>query len=99
LKTIAAVDRLIAARLERYLSDAAALAASRLIHFPALTAAAAHSGPAAATRTHLFACLTAIGATVGLVLKTFAGIELLLTGSERELTSAIHTIQHFIDVH
>jgi hypothetical protein len=47
----------------------------------------------------LLARLAAIGATVRLVLKAFAGVELLLTRSERELTSAIHTVQHFIDVH
>jgi hypothetical protein len=97
LEAIAAVYRLIAARLERHLGNAAALAARGLIHFAAL--AAAHTGSTARARAHLLASLTAIGATVRFVLETFAGIELLFTGSERELPSAVHTVQHFIDVH
>jgi len=99
LKAIAAVDRLVAARLERHFGNAAALAARGLVHFATLTAAAAHTGSAARARAHLLTGLTAIGATVRLVLETFAGIELLFTGSERELPSAVHTVQHFIDVH
>jgi hypothetical protein len=98
LKTIAAVDRLVAARLERYLRNTAALAARRLVHFPAL-AATAHPGSAAGLRAHLLARLTAIGTTVRLVLKTFAGIKLLFTSGERELPSAVHTVQHFVNVH
>jgi hypothetical protein len=97
LEAIAAVHRLIAARLERHLGYAAALAARGLEHFTALSAA--HTGSASGTRTHLLASLTAIGATVRFVLETFAGIELLFTSGERELTPAVHTVQHFIDVH
>jgi hypothetical protein len=96
LEAIAAVHRLVAARLERHFGNAAALAARGLVHFPAL--AAAHTGPAG-TRAHLLARLAAVGATVGFVLETLAGVELLLSGRERELTSAIHTVQHFINVH
>jgi hypothetical protein len=68
-----------------------------LEHFAALTAA--HTGSATGIGTHLLARRAAIGATVRFVLETFAGVELLLTGSERELPSAVHTIQHFINVH
>jgi hypothetical protein len=32
-------------------------------------------------------------------LKTFAGVELLLAGRERELASTVHAVQHFINVH
>jgi hypothetical protein len=97
LETIAAVHRLVAARLERYLGYAAALAARGLEHFTALTAA--HTGSTARARAHLLPGLTAIGTTVGFVLETFAGIELLFTSGERELPAAVHTVQHFINVH
>jgi hypothetical protein len=98
LEAIAAVHRLIAARLERHLGNAAALAARGLVHFTALTAAAAHTGSAACI-AHLLARLTAIGTTVRFVLETFAGVELLLAGRERELASTVHAVQHFINVH
>jgi hypothetical protein len=97
LEAIAAVHRLVAARLERHFGNAAALAARGLVHFAALTAA--HSAATARTRAHLLTSLTAIGATIGFILETLAGVELLLTCRERELTSAIHTVQHFINVH
>jgi hypothetical protein len=99
LEAVAAIHRLVAARLERNLGDAAALAARGLEHFATLSTAAAHTGSAAGAGAHLLASLTAIGATVRLVLEAFAGIELLFTSGERELTSAVHTVQHFIDVH
>jgi hypothetical protein len=63
----------------------------------ARTSAAARA--AAALRAHLLARLTAIRATVWLILKTFAGVELLFSGRERKLTSTVYTVQHFIDVH
>ncbi|HLI96296.1 MAG TPA: hypothetical protein VKT72_09425 [Candidatus Baltobacteraceae bacterium] len=97
MEAIAAIDRLVTARLERYLGNAAALAARGLEHFTAL--AAAHSAAAARAVAHLLARLAAIGATVRLVLETFAGVELLLAGRERELTSTVHAVQHFINVH
>jgi hypothetical protein len=98
LEAIAAVYRFVAARLERLFRDAAALAAGGLEHFAALTAAAAHACAAAAV-AHLLARLTAIRTTIGLVLKTFAGVELLFAGRERELASTVHAVQHFINVH
>jgi hypothetical protein len=97
LEAIAAVHRLVAARLERHFRYTAALAAGRLEHFTALTAA--HAAAATRIGTHLLARSAAIGATVGFVLETLAGIELLFTGGERKLTSAIDAVQHFINVH
>jgi hypothetical protein len=97
LEAIAAVHRFVAARLERHLCYAAALAARSLEHFTALTAA--HSGSAAGTRAHLLTRLTAIGTTIRFVLETFACVELLFTSGERELPAAVHTVQHFINVH
>jgi hypothetical protein len=97
LEAIAAVHRLVAARLERHLGNAAALAARGLVHFTALTAA--HAGSAARAVAHLLTRLTAIGTTVRFVLETFAGVELLLAGRERELASTVHAVQHFINVH
>jgi len=99
LEAIAAVHRLIAAGLERNLGNAAALAARGLVHFAALTAAAAHTRAAARAVAHLLARLPAIGATVWLILETFAGVELLFAGRERELASTVHAVQHFINVH
>ena len=100
LEAVAAVHRLIAARLERHFRNAAALAAGCLVHFPALTAAA-HRGSAAAAagRAHLLARLPAIRAAVRLVLKAFAGIKLLFAGSKSELPTTIDAVQHFINVH
>ena len=50
-------------------------------------------------RPHRFACGTAIGTTVGLVLEAFLLVELLFTGTKDELAATIHTVQHFIYVH
>jgi hypothetical protein len=98
LEAIAAIHRLVAARLKRYFGNAAALAAGRLEHFTAALAAA-HSAAAAALRAHLLAGLTAIGTTVGFVLKAFAGVKLLLSCGKCKLTAAVNAVQHFIDVH
>ncbi|MFZ0683676.1 MAG: hypothetical protein WAM84_12450, partial [Candidatus Cybelea sp.] len=84
-----AIDRLIAARTERNLGYAAALAARCREHLArAARALAAVSATAAA---HLLARLTAIRATVGLVLEALLLVKGLLTGTEDERTSAIHT--------
>jgi len=94
LETIAAIYRLVAARLKWHFGYAAALAARGLEHFTVTLAART-----AAARAHLLARLPAIWTTVGLILKTFGGVELLLAGRERELTSTVNTVQTFIDVH
>jgi len=96
LEAIATIYRLVAARLERHLGYPAALAACSLEHFPAALAAA--RAPAA-LRAHRLARLPAIRTAVRLILKTFSGIELLLSGRECELISAVNTAQTFIDVH
>ncbi|HEV2262712.1 MAG TPA: hypothetical protein VGR69_10540 [Candidatus Rubrimentiphilum sp.] len=97
MKTIAAVHRLITAWLKRYFRDAAALAACRLVHFTRALAAA--HATTTALCAHLLARLTAIGATVRLILKTLAGVKLLFAGRKRELASTVNTVQHFINVH
>jgi hypothetical protein len=84
LEAIAAVDRFVAARLERNFRNAAALAAGRAEHF-ALAAAAgsaaartgAAAGSAAAGR---FTRRTAIGAPVGLIGKALHCKKLLFAG-------------------
>jgi len=43
--------------------------------------------------------LTAIRTAVRLILKTFAGVELLFSSCERELPPTVDAAQHFIDVH
>jgi hypothetical protein len=91
LETIAAIHRLVAARLKWHFRYAAALAARGLEHFTVALAAA--------RRAHLLARLPAIRTTVGLILKTFGGVELLLSSRECELTSTVNTVQTFIDVH
>jgi hypothetical protein len=99
-EAVAAIDRLVAAGLERNFRYAAALAARRSEHFA--RAAAAHAIASAATRTvgtHRFPRLTAILATVGLVLKTFLFVKALLARAEDEFPSAVHAVQHFICVH
>ena len=97
-KAIATVDRLIAARVERDLGDAAAVAARCREHLAraAGALAAAHS---TATGPHLLAGLTAVGAAVWLVLKAFLLVKALFARTEDKLTSAVHTVEHFIYVH
>ncbi|HEX8807291.1 MAG TPA: hypothetical protein VF741_10085 [Candidatus Aquilonibacter sp.] len=101
MKTIAAVHRLIATRVEWHLGHTAAIAAGRLEHLTRTrgTFAATTSHATAVLRAHGFARGTAIGATVRFVLKTFLLVKALLTGAEDELPATIHAVQHLIDVH
>ncbi|MGC2242766.1 MAG: hypothetical protein WBA06_03985 [Candidatus Aquilonibacter sp.] len=103
METIAAVHRLVAARLERHFGHAAALAASCAEHL-ALATATAVSAAAGTTRTATTTagCLTGgttIGATVRLVGKALHGEELLLAGRKRELARTINAVQKFILIH
>jgi hypothetical protein len=74
------------------------LAARRREHFT-WTATSGAFATALIRRAHGFARLTTVGATVRLVLKTFLLVKALFTGTEDELTSAVYTVEHFIDVH
>jgi hypothetical protein len=94
-EAIPAIDRFVAARIERHLSDAAALAARRREHFPGTSAALT----AAAAGAHLLARLAAIRTAIWLVLKTFLLVKALFARTEDELTSTVHTVEHFIYVH
>jgi hypothetical protein len=96
-EAIPAIHRLVAARIERNLRYATALTARRSEHFT--WTAAATFATALIRRTHGFARLTTIGATVRLVLKTFLLVKALFARAEDELTSAVYTVEHFIDVH
>src|SRR5690242_16637232 len=92
-EAIAAVNRLVAARLERNFRYAAALAASCFEHLAprsAVTSAVAATDRASAARS--FACRTAIRASAGFVRKAFAGIKFLFVCGERERASAIDAI-------
>jgi len=93
-ETIAAIDRLVATRLERNFRYSAALAAGGFEHF-----ARGAISATAARRLARFTSRTTVGATVGFVLKALCGIKFLFAGGKRELTSAIYTIQLFICVH
>jgi hypothetical protein len=90
LEAIAAVDRLIAARLERHFGRASAAAACRTEHL-ALTAAEATATAAisAACGTAGLTCLTAIGAAIWFVLEALLSVEFLLTGCKCKLRAAI----------
>jgi hypothetical protein len=96
LETIAAIDRFVTAWIERDFGDASALAASCGKHLPRTTAPLA---AACATRTHRFASLTAIRTAIRLVLKAFLFVKPLFARTENELSSAVHTVEHFIYVH
>ena len=92
LEAVAAVNRLVVARLERHFGRTSAAAACRAEHL-ALTAAetttAAAAVAAAACSTAGLASLTAIGAAIRFVLEAFLSIEFLLTGSKCKLCAAI----------
>lgn len=85
LEAVAAINRLIATRLEWHFGHAAALAAGRAEHFALATAAATAESAAATAATASAAARSltrsaAIGATVGLVLKALHGEKLLFAG-------------------
>jgi hypothetical protein len=105
-EAVAAVDGLVATRLERHFGRLTALAAGRLEHLAATAARSstaatgAVASTAAAARTALgLTGRAAFGATVGLILEAFAREELLFSGAENELTVAINAAQGFISIH
>ncbi len=93
LEAIAAVDGLVAARLERHLGRTSAAAARRAEHLtlsPAETAAATTAAiTAAAGGPAGLASCPAVRTTIWFVLETFLCVEFLLTGSKRKLRAAI----------
>jgi len=114
LEAIAAIDGLVAARLERHFGRLSALAAGGLEHLAARTArhpaacaravtaarAGTNAAAAAARGSSLrLACRTALGATIRLVLEAFAGKELLLARAKDELAVAVNAVQGFISIH
>jgi len=104
-EAIAAVNRLVAARLERHFGRLSALAAGRLEHLAATaTRRSAASAVASAAATAAGSTLSLTGgaafrATIGLVLEAFAREELLFAGAKNELAVAINAAQGFICVH
>lgn len=86
LEAIPAIDRTIAARLERHLSRLATTGASHLIH-GALAAAASARLPARPA---------ALGAASGFIAETFLGKKLLLALCENELLATIPAGQNLV---
>jgi hypothetical protein len=94
--------------LERNLGWLTALAARHREHLAlnaaasatAVTTARRHSAAASASsaRTRSFARRTAIGTTIGFVLKSFTGEELLFSGTENELCAAVGAGQSFVGI-
>ncbi len=107
METIAAIDRFVAAGLERHFCHSAALAAGRTEHFALATATAAAetttttttTGTATTATASGFTRSAAIGATVGLVGKALHREELLFSGGKRERARTIDAVQGFILVH
>jgi len=101
LEAVAAVHRLVAARLERHFGRLSALAAGRLEHLARATRAASVRTTTAAapagTALHL-ARSTAVGATIGLVLEALRGKEFLFAGLEGKGGPAINAGQGFIRI-
>jgi hypothetical protein len=89
---LAAIHRLATMRREWNLGVGAALDTSSRIQTPAGDTAAAP----AADPAHLILCRAASCTTLRLVGETFAGKELLLTGTEGETASAIDALQFLI---
>jgi len=82
-EAVAAVDRLVAAGLEGNLARSSAVAAGGIVHLPDVSAVLLH-----------LACLTALGAPCGLVLKSALCEEFLLSCRENEILAAISAIQY-----
>ena len=98
-EAIPAVDRFIAARIERHLGHAAAAAARRREHLTGAAGAVAAATAAAAVPAHLLARLTAVGTAIGLVLEAFLLVKGLFARTENELATTVHTVELFIYVH
>jgi hypothetical protein len=98
LKALSAVDRLVAARLERHFGRTSAAAACRTEHLALTTAVEARTAPSAAAFCG-FAGGSAVRASAGFVLETLLSVELLLAGSERELLSAVDASDKLIGIH
>jgi len=94
-EAIAAVNRLVAARLERDFRYAATLTAGRFEHL-ATAAATAETTAAAAAAAGCLTCRAAITAAARLIGESFAGKKFLLACREWERTSAISAIECFI---
>ena len=94
-EAIPAIDRFVAARIKRHFRNSAAVAARCRKHLPGASATLA-AGPAGA---HLLARLTAIRTAIRLVLKTLLFVKALFARTEYKLAPAVHTVEHFIDVH
>jgi hypothetical protein len=100
LEAVAAVHGLIPSRIERDFGHAAALAAGRGEHFARTSAATLATASAALiVGPHGLASLAAVGATVGFVLEAFLLVKALFARTKDELTSTVHTVEHFIYVH
>jgi hypothetical protein len=104
LEAVAAVDGLVATRLERHFCRLSALAAGRLEHLAATAARRSAAAVASATAAAASAALgltgrPALWTTIRLVLEAFACEELLFAGTEYELAIAIDAAQGFICVH
>jgi len=99
LEAVEAIDGLIASRLERHFSRAAAAAAGLAEHFPLPAAAAAVEALASAAALGRLARCAAIRASARLVLEPLLSIEFLLAGGKGELLSAIHTRDELIGIH
>jgi hypothetical protein len=102
LEAVAAIDRFVAARLERHFGRLSALAAGRLEHLAWATRAAsvrvASVRTAAAGTTLCLARGSAVGAAIGLVLEALRGEELLFACREAKGVPAINAGQGFVRI-
>ena len=106
MEALPAVNRLVAAWLERDFRSPPALAADGLVHL-ALTATAATttvtaagvSSAAAARGALRLTCGPAIRATIRFVLEAFGGEKFLFSGAKGELRVTIRAGQGLISVH
>lgn len=82
-KAIAAINRLVAAWLERHTGLAATVRANRCVHLSRCAFAAISAGH------RRFACIAALRTTGWRVCQPFAGVKLLLANRENEITAAV----------
>lgn len=98
METVAAVDGLVPARLERHLGRTSAATAGRLEHLALPAVSRAVEAAAAAAAAGLAGRAT-IRATARLVLETFLCVEFLLASGKRKLVTAVDACNELIGIH
>jgi hypothetical protein len=97
-EAIATIHRLVASRLEWDLRHLAACATGDVKHFATAAVRAPRPSETASAAFGGLTRRTAVWAAIGFILEAFTREELLFSGAEGELHTAIRAGQFFIDI-